>query len=412
MDRLCVFGLGYVGREVATLAANNGFGVSIVDTDTDVISAIREGSLLNDVEITEATTKGQSTVDKSDVIISAVPTPLGSSYGVDLSALESVTETVSRISPGHAPLYVVESTIPPGTITDVVVPILESNGLTIGDDIYVAHVPERISPGSDTWELANIPRVAGAVTDEGLDRTVAFYEKLLDAAIHSVPSPAVAEASKIVENTYRDINIAYVNEIALALDKLNIDTKAVLDAAETKPFGFTRFSPGVGVGGHCIPIDPYFLIRESNKNGFNNRFLKYAREINDQMPHYIAQKTVEELNAAEILPNGAGVVLLGQSFKPNVSDTRNSPYFELRAELERFGVSIETYDPHVPGESTVNSPYVDADAVLVVTAHDEFRALSFERLASMGVSIVIDGRNLYDVKSVESHGLRYVGVGR
>lgn len=412
MNRVCIFGAGYVGQELAALASRRGFDVSIVDTDQSVIESLETGNLLPNAEIKEVTTDGRNVAGQADVVIGAVPTPLNSSYEVDLSALKAITETVASSNSERTPLYIVESTVPPGTISDVVVPILQENGVKIGEDVHVGHAPERINPGNEGWELADIPRVVGAVSEEGQQRLMSFYDELLDASVHPVDSPAIAEASKLIENSYRDINIAFVNEVALALEKLNIDTKAVLDAADTKPFGFTRFSPGAGVGGHCIPIDPYFLIRAADSNGFNNRFLKYAREINDRMPTHVATKTVEELNTAEVLPNGAQVLILGKAFKSNVDDTRNSPYFDIKEQLERFNVFVDTYDPNLPDESTVDSPYVEADAVILTTAHDEFQSLSFERLTDNGVKVFVDGRNVYDPDNVECTGIRYTGIGR
>ena len=412
MKTVCIFGLGYVGREVASAAFERGYSVVGIDKNPSIISDIKDGAVCTDVGFTELTTDVELAEKSADIIVAAVPTPVNGEKVVELDALKSITEVVGNSEYDNPPLYVVESTIPPGTISDVVLPILRRHDLEIGEDIFVAHAPERINPGTTGWSLSDIPRVVGASTDTGLQRALSFYGDIIDAEVHGVDSPAIAEASKIIENSYRDVNIAFVNEIALALDHLDIDADAALDAAETKPFGFERFYPGVGVGGHCIPIDPYFLIRKSQSEGFNNRFLAYAREINDSMPTYVAEKTVKELNNAEILPNGARAVLLGAAFKSDVGDTRNSPYYDLKSELEEYGIIVDTYDPMVPELSTVDTPYVSADVVILVTAHDEFRSLSFEKLSSSGVSIVIDGRNEYAPADVRTAGLRYSGIGR
>ena len=412
MTNICIFGAGYVGKEVAKLASHRGFSIMLVDSDPTVVAEIQEGYQLENAKIDRVTTNGSLVVEKADVIVCAVPTPLSPSHAVDLGAVKSVTETISRVDPSSEKLYVIESTVPPGTTEDVIVPILESNGLVVGQDIYVAHVPERINPGDGDWPLEAIPRVAGAASQEGLTRTVTFYESLLDANVHPVTSPSVAEASKIVENAYRDINIAFVNEIAMTLDYMEIDTELVLEAAATKPFGFARFSPGVGVGGHCIPVDPYFLIGEADARGFDNRLLKYSRDINDGMPKYVSEITLEALSAIGIRPEGARVVLLGKAFKPNVSDVRNSPYFRLKDELQAYEVVVETYDPHVPADSTIESPYVPADAVVLVTAHEEFHSLSFKIFRENNVQVFIDGRNLYNPEDSDEYGINYVGVGR
>jgi nucleotide sugar dehydrogenase len=307
---------------------------------------------------------------------------------------------------------VVESTIPPGTISDVVIPTFEARDQTIGEDIYIAHAPERIDPGNDEWPIESLPRVVGAVSEDGADVIVDFYERLLDAEVHQVEDSSVAAASKIIENTYRDINIAYVNEIALTLDQLDIDVEKALDAAETKPFGFTRFSPGAGVGGHCIPIDPYFLIEKASNNGFDNRFLNTAREINNRMPKYVAEKTIRSLVEQEILPQNAKALLLGKAFKPGVEDTRNSPYFRIRKELRDYNMTIETYDPQLSDESTVDTFYTNADVVVLITAHPEFHDINFSRLADNGTELLVDGRNMYDPETVEASDITYVGVGR
>lgn len=411
METVCIFGLGYVGREVAAAASEAGFSVIGVDTDPGVIADIKSQKLLTNVDFDRVTTDGAEAVTDADIIIAAVPTPVNDEKIVDLTALKAITDLVAAAQYDEPPLYIVESTIPPGTISDIVVPKMEEAGKDIGEDIFVAHAPERINPGTE-WSIIDIPRVVGAVSDNGSNQALDFYENLIDAEIHETSSPAVAEASKIIENAYRDVNIAFVNEIALALDHLDIDVSAALDAADTKPFGFKRFNPGTGVGGHCVPIDPYFLIRKSASEGFNNRFLKYAREVNDSMPSHIAQKTIKALNEAEILPKKSRVVLLGAAFKSNVEDTRNSPYYDLKSELEEYGVTVETYDPNLPDLSTVETPYISADAVILVTAHDEFQSLSFDQLASCEVEILVDGRNVYSPNTVRDSGLHYIGVGR
>lgn len=416
MQRLVVIGLGYVGREVADLAATRGFDVVGVDTDPSVVEAVQRGEAdrQDAPGMFEATTDGSDAISEADEIVVTVPTPLDSSHAVDLTPLESATESIAAELPTDpdGTLVVVESTIPPGTISDIVAPQFEMSGYSVGDDVFVAHAPERVDPGNDEWPLAEIPRVVGAATDAGLERAVAFYEELLTATTQPVSSSEVAASSKIIENAYRDINIAFVNEIALTLDELDIDTSEALDAADTKPFGFTRFSPGAGVGGHCIPVDPYFLIRQTSTDSVDNKFMKSARRVNNRMPAYVADQTLEALVRGGTLPQDASVLLLGKSFKPNVSDTRNSPHFPIRSELESYDVDIETYDPELPGESTVDSPYQQVDAAVLVTSHDELSSVDFEKMDESGVDIFVDGRNIFDPDAVRRAGLTYVGVGR
>jgi nucleotide sugar dehydrogenase len=415
MNSIGVFGMGFVGQEVTSLALDQGFDVSAVDIDKSVLTMV-ESKLATEIEegrLEMTTDTSEVTGDLRYVIIS-VPTPLSSASTVDLTALKSVCRDVATaIEARDNPVSViVESTIPPGTVPEVVEPIFTDNGFKVGEDVYLAHVPERIDPGNDDWPLRELPRVVGAMTDQGAEAVCEFYDKLIDAEVHRVDSTAVAAAAKIIENAYRDINIAFVNEIALTLDQLDIDVTDALDAAATKPFGFTRFSPGAGVGGHCIPIDPYFLIEKGDKNGFENTFLKNARKVNNHMPEYVADVTIRELIQGGTLPQEATVLLLGAAFKSDVADTRNSPYFTVREKLAEYDVDLETYDPHIPDLSTVESPYIDADVVVLVTAHSEFRDLEFCRLADAGVSLFVDGRNEFPPSRATENELEYVGVGR
>lgn len=413
---LGIYGLGAVGSTLARHASSRGHRVRCVDIDESVVARVNEGTYFA-VDLDErlsAATSGETVVPASDVVVVAVPTPLDTNYAVDLGAVRAASRDLAAALDlgGEPTLVVVESTVPPGTTETVVRPILEEAGATVGEDVHLATAPERIDPGNDEWPLGDIPRVVGAVTDEGRDRAVDVYETLLDAAVHPVESPAVAEAAKIIENAFRDVNIAFVNEIAVSLGELGIDAAAALDAAATKPFGFMRFSPGAGVGGDCIPVDPYLLIERAERAGFDHRFLKFAREVNEGMPEYVVDQTVRALNEAGILPNGASALLLGRSFKPGLRDDRNSPYHAIADGLSEYGVETSLYDPHWPDESVDGGPYVDADALVLVTDHDGFADLDFERYADLGVGVVVDGRNAFDPDEVTGAGLVYAGIGR
>jgi nucleotide sugar dehydrogenase len=419
MTDIAVFGLGFVGREVAVLSVEKGFDVHGIDpnpnavyrTETEVPHDHGSGTF------TPYTDAGElpSELDV-DVYIIAVPTPLDDIYNSDFSYLESaVISTVDHIKRSEytGQLISVESTVPPGTTLSIVGGALEDAGLTLGSDVFLAHVPERIDPGNETWPLERIPRVVGAESEAGLRKALSFYGEILDAELHPVDSTKVAEGAKMVENAYRDVNIAFVNELAVSFDALDLDINAVLDAAESKPFGFTRFSPGAGVGGHCIPVDPYMLIEEAKRAGFDHVFLRHAREVNDFMPHYVAEKTVKALNANGVLPSEAKVLLLGKAFKPNLPDTRNTPHDEIARRLrEEYSVHVETYDPTIPESSTTESPYEPVDAVVLVTVHDEFTELDLDRMANRGVRVFVDGRNAYEPSQVSQAGLHYVGIGR
>jgi nucleotide sugar dehydrogenase len=416
MKKVTVVGLGKVGSAVARLCAEHGYDVNCVDVDSSIVAAVNDGTYFTESvqgHVT-ASTDSSDFVNDSEVILITVPTPLDSAYTVDLSALEAACRNLGRhFDPsGQPPLIVIESTVPPGTARRVVEPIFADAGLEQGVDFYLASAPERIDPGNDSWPLETIPRVVAGFSEEGTAAVTSFYEDLLDADVHPVDEPEVAESSKIIENAFRDINIAFVNEITKSLSELGIDAIEALDAAATKPFGFMRFSPGAGVGGDCIPVDPYLLIERAERSGFNPRFLKLARRVNDSMPEYVAEQTIKSLNDAGILPQSSRVLLLGRSFKPGVADDRNSPYFDIRAKLEEYDVTVETYDPFFEEESTVDSPYEPVDAVVLVTGHDVFRDLDWGRIAAENVDIVVDGRNALDKDAVTSQGIEYVGIGR
>lgn len=412
---LGIFGMGYVGTEVASLGIERGYEVFACDVDEDVVKALRNGThdAALPVGSVSATTDGTKVVDAADVMVIAVPTPLDSSYTVDLSPLRAATQDIAE-GLGFAAekkLVVLESTVPPRTTGTVIAEAFDSAGHTVGEDVYLAHAPERIDPGNDEWPLKKLPRVVGAVTDDGREAAIDFYQELLDADVYPVRSPSVAESSKIVENAFRDINIAFVNEISLSLEGLDVNAAEALDAAATKPFGFMRFEPGAGVGGHCIPVDPYLLIDEATTSGFDHQLLKIARKVNDAMPGQVADKTIRGLNDQRIPPYEAEVLLLGKAFKPGVNDARNSPYFTIKSELQSFDCTVETYDPMLPDQSTVKSPYADVDAVVLITAHQELLDLDAERLADRGVKVVIDGRNALDAQAIQATEMEYRGIG-
>ena len=412
-----IYGVGFVGKEVAELAVARGRSVTCVDVDPAVVERIEAEEYLAvaDHDRVSATTDGAAVAAEADTCLVTVPTPVDGAERVDLGPLRSAAETIGeglRGREGTDPcLVVVESTVPPGTVRREIAEIFDTYGLERGVDYHLAAVPERVDPGNDEWPLEAIPRVVGALSEAGLERATAFYDDLLDAAVHPVDSVEIAEVSKIVENAFRDINIAFANEIAVSLDALDVDARAAIEAAGTKPFGFMGFEPGAGVGGHCIPVDPHLLIGEAEDAGFTHELLTVARAINNRMPEYVAEMTVDALTRERVLPQDASVLLLGRAFKPDLADDRNSPYFGIRAELADHDVTVETYDPVLPEASTVDSPYQPVDAVVVVTDHAEFADLDPERFADAGVSVVVDGRDALDAAAVEAAGLRYEAVG-
>jgi nucleotide sugar dehydrogenase len=287
--------------------------------------------------------------------------------------------------------------------------------MKVGQDIYLAHCPERINPGDPKWSVHNINRVVGASSQRGLEIALEFYRSIIDAEIKPMGSLKEAEAVKIVENSFRDINIAFVNELAMSFHKLGINLENVIDGAATKPFAFMPHHPGCGVGGHCIPVDPYYLIEYANSYGFDHNFLRLARTINEGMPKYTVELLEEALNEAKKPLNGTKVALLGLSYKANVGDDRESPAYEIRHFLETADTDLKAFDPYITDGSTESlAEAMDhAEAIVIATAHDEFRKLDAKSLSSANIKIVIDGRNVLRAKKpeLEEAGIVYRGIG-
>ncbi|MFA4946863.1 MAG: nucleotide sugar dehydrogenase [Candidatus Micrarchaeia archaeon] len=421
--KLGVVGLGYVGLPLACLAAEKGLRVYGYDLDAAKVAAVNAGKAPFKEEYAarvlpklkgklEAGTTPAGLAD-CNVIAVCVPTPVDENKRPDLEPLASASRAVAKeLRKGM--LIVIESTIYPGTIEELVQPILEEGGLKAGVDFDLAHCPERIDPASKKWWVGNIPRVVGATTPEGAERARAFYASIIDAPITVVSTVKAAEASKIVENSFRDVNIAFVNELAKSFDVMGIDVTEVIRAASTKPFAFLPHYPGAGVGGHCISVDPYYLIDKAQRMGFEHKFLKLAREINESMPAYVAELAFSELKAAGVEPKKAVVSVLGVSYKANVDDPRESPSFAVQAAFKGKCRELKVFDPFLPSRSTVKTldEALKSDCVVLVTAHDAFKALKPDALAKTGVKVFIDGRNVFDGKEFRLAGVRYRGVGK
>ncbi len=404
---ISVIGLGHVGFPLIKLAGEQGFTVVGLDTDEEQVSrAVGSGI--------DATTDPRAALSHADCTIICVPTPIDDDHRPNLRIVKTVSETIAKHLKRDA-LVVLESTVAPGTTEEVLVPILEKSGLTAGSDFFVAHCPERVDPGNTRWTVRNIPRVVGGISDESTAIARSFYEELLDAEVVRVSDVKTAEAVKVVENTFRDVNIAFVNELAKSFDRIGIDISEVIAAASTKPFGFMPHYPGCGVGGHCIAVDPYYLIDKAGKTGFNHRFLKLAREINDSMPEYTVQKVIMGLNERGLCVKDADIAVLGLAYKGGTDDTRESPAFQIIDRLEYLGANLTLFDPHVPQESTAEELDValeGKDCIVVVTDHSEFKDISGGILKEKNVKVVVDGRNILDKKSIETAGMIYKGIGR
>jgi nucleotide sugar dehydrogenase len=413
VQQVVVIGLGYVGFPLTQLALEKGFSVSGIDIDVEKIRLISQNTHPLEKTVLNysfpAFTKNDAVLSSADIIIVAVSTPVTETKLPNLTPLIAATRSIVSVLQKNSttkPLVVIESTINPGVMDEVIKPLFDERNLIVGTDYFLAHCPERISPG-DAWELKAIPRVVGAFTPEGVAKAKAFYESLLDASVLPMSCVKHAEASKILENSFRDINIAFINEIAKSFDVLGIDVLEVIQGASTKPFAFMPHYPGCGVGGHCIPVDPYYLIEKAKQSGFNHSFLKKAREINESMPSYTVDLLIDALNEQKRCLNGTVVGVLGLSYKPNIGDMRESPSIPVIKLLTKKGAKVLRFDPFFPEQSDVSSleELQQLTSVFVLcTAHEQF-----SRLDVSSVSVLVDGRNFF--KNHSFAGV-YRGIGR
>lgn len=418
-----VVGLGYVGLPLAVAIERHGYQVIGYDVDSAKIAKLKAHDATT-LSPDEADSFKQSSMrfgshprvlEHADAYVICVPTPVTEAKEPDLTALIGASQTVGRALKRGA-LVIVESTVNPGICEEVVIPTLErSSGLKVTRDFYFAYCPERINPGDPNYGVHNIPRVLGASDEESLHIALQFYRSVIDAEIFPMGSIKEAEAVKMVENSFRDINIAFVNELAMAFERAGIDTVNVIRGASTKPFGFMAHYPSCGVGGHCIPVDPYYLIQYGKKNGFTHQFLMTARNINNLMPHYTVALLEETLRENHKALHGSSVALLGIAYKRGISDMRESPAMSIIADLKEAGAEVHVYDPHVPEHSTattLDEVLEKADAVIIATDHEAFCSLGPSDFLRHNISIVIDGKNCLDKKAFESSGVTYRGIGR
>jgi UDP-N-acetyl-D-glucosamine dehydrogenase len=420
---VCVVGLGYVGLPMALRSREVGYQVYGLDLDAKKNELINQGkSPIEEAYIEELIAKFpiQATDDpavirESDIVLICVPTPVDEMYYPDLTPVIKASEVVAKNLKKGA-LVVLESTVNPGVSEEVIKPIFEAAGHVVGQDVFIAHCPERVNPGDKKWNVSNLPRVVGSFDKQGLDVALEYYRNISTGEIRPMKSIREAEAVKIVENSFRDINIAFVNELARSFDKLGIDVKDVIEGASTKPFAFMAHYPSCGVGGHCIAVDPYYLIERAKKAGFDHKFLKIAREINNGMPEYTVEKLQDALNLVKLPMNGTKVGVLGLAYKANVDDTRESPAYEIIKDLKKHQAEVETFDPHVLGESTsqtLEEILGKVQAVIVTTNHKEFlETLTPELLKRHGIQVIVDGKNCLAKDGFEQAGIIYRGIGR
>lgn len=420
---VAIVGLGYVGLPLALLAARKGHRVVGIDVSEKKVASIRDGvSPFYDEKITRnlSETKLEADTDfnrvkHADIVVVCVPTPVRDDHTPDLEPLMSACESIGAYMNAGA-LIIIESTINPGICEGIVIPALEkSSGLKAGEDFMLSHCPERVNPGDERWGVDNINRVAGSLTPEGLEKTLLFYRSIVSGDVRAMGSLKEAEAVKIVENTFRDINIAFVNELAMSFDRMGIDIVNVIDAASTKPFAFMPHYPGCGVGGHCIPVDPYYLIEEGRRNGFDHEFLSLARKINNRMPIHTVDLLERTLAQSGKTLAGSRIAILGLAYKGDIDDMRESPSHVMIAELAARGADTIAYDPYVQesGHAASLSEALDkAHAAIIATPHRAFKALAPHEFLERNVSIVIDGKNCLPKQMYLDAGIIYRGIGR
>ncbi|HUF52062.1 MAG TPA: nucleotide sugar dehydrogenase [Longimicrobiales bacterium] len=406
--RCAVIGMGYVGLPLAVELVRAGYAVIGFDVSERVVASLNAGeSHIKDIashELRALTESGrlQATTDARvladcDVISICVPTPLGKTRDPDVSYVVAATEAVAA-SLRSGQLIILESTTYPGTTRDLMLPMLESGGLRAGADFFLCFSPERVDPGNERWLIANTPKVIGGITPQCLEHGVAIYRRVMHTVV-PVSSTETAELTKLLENTFRSVNIALVNEMAQACDRLNVDVFEVIEAAATKPFGFMKFTPGPGIGGHCIPLDPHYLAWKMKTLNYRTRMIELAGEVNSEMPRFVVDKVRDALNDIGRAVKGSRILILGVAYKRDIDDVRESPALDIIRLLAEKGADVVYHDPFVltfqeDGMVRESVPFSDeelqrAHCILIATDHSE---LDYRRLIGLPAPVV-DTRN-------------------
>ncbi len=408
-SKIAIIGLGYVGLPLVKEFCNAGFKVTGFDIDENKIKKLNnKKSYIKHISFDDfkyenfTATSDFKRLKENNIIIICVPTPLTKYKDPDLTYVISTAETISKHIERNQ-LIILESTTYPGTTEEILVPILNKNSknLRCGTDFFVAFSPEREDPGNERFGLKTIPKVVGGINKDSTKIASALYSEIVKYTVE-VSNTKIAEASKILENIYRAVNIALVNELKVLFDKMGIDIWEVISAASTKPFGFHAFYPGPGLGGHCIPIDPFYLSWKAKEYGVNIRFIELAGEINTSMPQYVCYKAMEALNNIKKSINGANILLLGVAYKKNVDDIRESPALEIIEILKKMGAKVHYYDPYIPKIVSGRRPHIKMsslkendlskcsfDAAIIVTNHDCF---DYKKILK-NINLVVDTRN-------------------
>lgn len=401
-----VVGLGYVGLPLAVAFAEAGSIVIGLDVDQSRVAAVNAGdSYIEDVPSVElaplvgaghlSATRDYEDLRSADAIVITVPTPLTDAGEPDLTCIVDAATSLARVL-REGQLVVLESTTYPGTTRERLVPLLEESGLAAGQGFHVAFSPERIDPGRTDWTIRTTPKVVGGLTERCGEVAADLYGRICDEIV-SVSTPDVAEMSKLLENVFRSVNVAFVNELAMLCDRMGIDVWEVIDAASSKPFGFMRFEPGPGLGGHCLPLDPSYLSARARNFDFQTEFIDLSGKVNMNMPYFCTQKILRAMNARGQTVNGSNVLLMGVAYKPGVSDLRESPALKIVALLRELGADVSYHDPHVPElpqMSLRSVPMPEAldstDVAAVITAHPE---VDYEEVLTRA-PLVIDFRGV------------------
>lgn len=423
-----LIGLGYVGLPLA-IAFSEKFEVVGYDVNNDSVDKLNNGlSYIQDISDKELAkylnssfypTNNFENLSKCDFIIICVPTPLSGENEPDMSYIKSACDTITKILKSGQ-FVILESTTYPGTTEEVVLPILESTGLKAIDDFGLAYSPERIDPGNKTYNVKNTPKIVGGITDECTKIASSLYNSVIDN-VFEVKNTRTAEAVKIVENIYRNVNIALVNELSLIFEKMDIDTWDVIDAASTKPYGFMPFYPGPGIGGHCIPLDPFYMSYKAKKYGVIPRFIETSGEINNYMRIHAVNLVEKGLKKAGKRLYSSKVAVMGLAYKKNIDDTRESPSKKIIEELVTLGCEVKVYDPFSESiqtndgifysESSVENVLNEVDCAIFAVDHDEFKQLGIERFCKfMDHPVVIDCKNVFTNPNIAN--LIYLGIGK
>jgi UDP-N-acetyl-D-galactosamine dehydrogenase len=420
---ICVVGLGYVGLPLAVAFSNAGFKTVGFDVDPDKIKGLKNGDcgdicsrdVISDCSV--LFTSDEKEINRADFVIVAVPTPVTEMNVPDLNYLKSASELVGRNMKSGA-VVIFESTVYPGATEEICVPIIEkASGMKYGSDFGIGYSPERINPGDDEHKLNTITKIVSGNNEQTTDLLAELYGGIVDAGVHAAKSIKVAEAAKLIENVQRDLNIAFVNELSLIFDKMGLSTKDVLDAASTK-WNFHKYSPGL-VGGHCIPVDPYYLVHKAKELGYHPHLILAGRNVNNYMQEHVARMVEGGFNEANKGIKGSDVLIMGLTFKENISDFRTAPAKKIIEELKKLSVSVTGYDPHLKNSEIMNEFGINAvesldsgkmfDCVIITIAHNHFKELSIDDIKKITKSphVLVDVRCIFDPEVAREKGFIY-----